>query len=326
MATPDTESGYDTGQPFLERIKLAVASTRIESPHIEFRADGAYRTEGTEWWSKDSVDGMGTKGLLHWERRTFREGAQDAFAMAVNDLYRERCIPYKLTDVVLLGTDDHDAIATYVEGLAELSVEQGIQIGDGESAVLNVLKGSELDVTIAGREVSSEPNRYRPGDILIGIPSSGIHSNGWTRIRRLFPEGITAEMMTPTRIYDEVASLHGLEAVHGLTHVTGDAFRKLTVNGPDVAFYIDTLPETTQGEIFDEIYARWKAEEGLPAADQGMHLEYNNGVGFILGVSPKAADRTLETLPDSWVIGEVRESENPGVHIRSRFTGRSISL
>lgn len=327
MPTPDAESGYDTSQPFLERVKAAVEGTREEkSPFITYREDGAYKVPGAEWWSKDSVDGMGTKGLLHWKHRTFAEGAQDAFAMAVNDLYRDRCIPYKGTNVCLVESDDHEAIAEIIEGLAAQAKQLGIQMGDGEIAILNTINGFELDMTATGCELSELPNRYQAGDILIGLPSSGIHSNGLSRLRRLYGDDYPLEVLTPTRVYSEVAKVHANEDVHGLTHVTGDAFRKLTLNGADVEFYIDHFPFQESGDIFNQIYGCWASTERKQMADHGMYLEYNNGIGFILGVHPDAATDVMEELPDARVIGRVVQSHTPGVTVNSRYSGQLIRL
>ena len=324
-SAPEPVFEYGTSQPFLERIEAAVKSTReAESNYIEYREDGAYR-DGTAWWKRDSADGIGTKGLLHWQHRTFAEAAQDAFAMAVNDLYRDRCVPYKLTNVLLAETDDEEAIAQTIEGLATLAKERGIQMGDGETAILNVLQGFELDVTATGREVRKVPNQYQAGDTLLAIPSSGIHSNGLTLARELFEGEVPAEILTPTRIYDEITKLHYDPDVHGLTHVTGDAFRKLRLNGPDLTFVIDELPVTPASEVFDELYRRLAGRNGS-GADAKMYTSFNNGIGFVIGVRSRVADQMLRLLPDAVAIGSVEHTGDPGVNVRSRYTDRIVSL
>lgn len=324
---PSQETAYDTSQPFLERVLAAVEQTREPgSPYIRYNPDGSYR----ELWDgpkRDSSDTIGTKADLHWQARTFEAAAQDAFAMNANDLYRDRAVPYKLLNTLMIESEDGDAIARIAERLSELSVERGIQMGDGETAILNTMDGFELDVAMTGAVVDESPNAYRPGDVLVGIPSSGIHSNGLSDARRLFDHACPPELLTPTRIYDEVPELLQQYEVHGMTHVTGGGLSKLRTEGLDVQVTNTHPTSTSSADVFYELFDRWAHESGDRAfADRQMHLKFNNGIGFVLGAQPSEAVRLLGVLPDARAIGEVGAGSGTVRVAASRYTGQTVEL
>lgn len=325
--SPQSEKvrSYDTSQPFLERVLAAVERTRrCESPYITYAPDGSYR----ELWDgpkRDSSDTIGTKADLHWQARTFEAAAQDAFAMNANDLYRDRAVPYKLLNTLMIESEDGEAIARIAERLADLSVERDIQMGDGETAILDTMDGFELDVAMTGAVIDGRPNRYRSGDVLIGIPSDGIHSNGLTDARRLFPGDRPASLLTPTRVYDEVPWLFLNHEVHGMTHVTGGGLSKLRADGLD--FEVTKTHLTASSDIFLELFDRWAFTTGDRfMADRQMHLKFNNGIGFVLGVPEGEAGRLLQAAPDAQRIGIVREGSGTVRIVESRYTGQSVEL
>ncbi len=316
------EESYDTRQPFLGRVLAAVERTReIESPFIRYRPDGSY-VESGDFPKRDSSDTIGTKADLHWRSRTFGAAAQDAFAMNANDLYRDRARPYKLLNTLMIEREDHEAIVAIVEELSALSIKRGIQMGDGETAILDTMDGFELDVAMTGAVIDDRPNRYEAGDVLVGIPSSGIHSNGLTDARRLLGTE-RADMRIPTRIYDEVPRLISDFEVHGLTHVTGGGLSKVAV-GTGLDAVVDRLPPVPR--LFEDLFERWAAELGdESAADEQVHRKFNNGVGFVLGVPEQEADGIRAEVPGAEIIGHVA----PGtglVRIKSHHTGRMLAL
>ena len=339
MPQPDSKpdrriEAYDTDQGFLGRIEAAVARTRLtaeQEPRLQFHEDGSYTLTAER--TRDSADTIGTKADLHWQARTFTAAAQDAFAMNFNDLVRDRFEPLKLNNVIMIEREDGDAIAKLTEGLSELSFWQGIQMGDGETAILDTMPGFELAVTMTGVAIDEKKNRYRPGDALIGIPSSGIHSNGLTDARRLFGEDWPRELLTPTRIYDEVPRLikDGHE-IHGLTHVTGGGLSKLRTEGLD--FIVTETHHESSSQIFQQIFERWIDEAGARFSsgteshwvDKRMHLKFNSGIGFVLGCPPDAVEGILQEVPDAQVIGGVREGDGAIVIEQSAYTGRPIEL
>lgn len=318
------EQAYDPDQPFLDRVLAAVERTREQpSAYLEYREDGASRHR-FPFWERHSADTVGTKVQLHWQAGTFGAAAQDAFAMNANDLYRERAVPYHLHNIIMTETEDPQVIASIVERLADLSVERGIHMGEGETAILNTMKDFELGVFMSGAVIGDEPNRYQPGDVLIGIPSSGIHSNGLTDARRLFGSEWSTELLAPTRIYDEIPDLLRQFEIHGLTHITGGGFGKMRTLGLDI--FVDRTHLTPSSAIFEEIFERWRTELGDPEqADLQMHRKFNNGVGFVIGVPEAVAPDVFDALDDAEDIGHIAEG-NGRVHVASHYTGATVTL
>lgn len=330
MPDPDQQriEAYDTNQPFLRRVEAAVERTRLsreQEPRLRFHEDGSYTLTAER--ARDSADTIGTKADLHWQARTFTAAAQDAFAMNANDLYRDRCEPLKLSDVIMIEREDEAAIAELTEGLSDLSVARGVQMGDGETAILDTMPGFELSVTMTGAPIDEAENRYRPGDVLIGIPSSGIHSNGLTDARRLLGEDWPRELLTPTRIYDEIPYLlkKGYE-IHGLTHVTGGGLSKLRMEGLDFRFARTHLNKSA--DIFHELYDRWLVEADGDEfwVDDRMHRKFNSGIGFVLGVPPESVKTILKEIPDAQAVGFVTEGAGLVIIPESKYTGRAVVL
>ena len=331
MSEPESRrvEGYNTDQLFLERVQAAAERTRTNpdrDSRVQFHPDGSYSISAERL--RTSSDTIGTKADLHWHARTFTSAAQDAFAMNYNDLVRERFEPITLTNVIMIEREDQDAITELAKGLADLSVERGIQMGsdDHETAILDTLPGFELAVTMTGAAIDRIPNRYESGDVLIGIPSDGVHSNGLTDARRLFGEDWPCELLTPTRIYDEVPRLirTGHE-IHGLTHVTGGGLSKLRT--PGLNFMISETHPKPSSQIFHRIWELWMDEAGdREWVDRKMHLKFNSGIGFVLGCPPDAVESIQREVPDARIIGEVREGDGAIVIEQSAYTGRSIEL
>lgn len=328
MAEPTQRvEAYNTDQEFLARIEAAVARTRLsveQEPRLQFHEDGSYTLTAER--TRDSADTIGTKADLHWQARTFQAAAQDAFAMNANDLYRDRCEPLKLNNVIMIEREDEDAIAELTEGLSDLSVARGIQMGDGETAILDTMPGFELSVTMTGAAIDDAENRYQHGDVLIGIPSSGIHSNGLTDARRLFGEDWPRKLVTPTRIYDEIPHLlkKGYE-IHGLTHVTGGGLSKL--RDKELDFLIEETHPTGSSVILRDIYNRWLAEAGDEAwVDKRMHLKFNSGIGFVLGCPSYMTETVLGWIPDAQEIGYVQMGRGRVIVPHSDYTGQRVEL
>jgi phosphoribosylformylglycinamidine cyclo-ligase len=329
MSKPDQRvEAYNTDQPFLERIQSAVERTRLtpeQEPRLRFHPDGSYTLAAER--TRDSADTIGTKADLHWQARTFTAAAQDAFAMNANDLYRDRCEPLKLNNVIMIEREDEEAIAELTEGLSDLSRARGVQMGDGETAILDTMPGFELAVAMTGVPVDDAENRYRPGDVLIGIPSNGIHSNGLTDARRLFGAEWPRELLNPTRIYDEVPTLLKKlgPGVHGLTHVTGGGLSKL--RDPELDFLIEETHLTGSSMIFHDVYGRWLAEAGDEAwVDRKMHLKFNSGIGFVVGCPPSMTAEVLGWVPDACEIGYVQMGRGRVIIPRSDYTGNRVEL
>jgi phosphoribosylformylglycinamidine cyclo-ligase len=264
----------------------------------------------------DHMDGIGTKGLFHWERRTFRQAAQDAFAMNLNDLAVSRAEPVKMLDHIVLPEDDHEAVLMVVDELARLCREYRLALVGGETSVQDTMRGMDVTVAMSGVCRKNYGNAFRPGDALVGIASSGLHSNGFTKVRQVLGDIFRPEYVVPTRLYWRQAQEACKGDVRGMCHVTGGAFTKLLPYLPNATARITRKHGLLPQAIFRELHA-----EGVTDAE--MYKTFNCGVGYILGVPTKRAGDICR-LVGGEVIGEVTKGER-SVVIDSMFSGESVT-
>ena len=174
-----------------------------------------------------STDGVGTKLILARERGRLRDCGADLAAHCINDVITTGAEPLFLLDYVAANRIDLEQVAALVEGAADVCRAAGVALVGGETAELpGIYRDDELDfagtcVGLVERERLIDGSRIREGDAVIGFPSSGVHANGFTLVRRLLQEEDYGgdDLLAPTRLYlDEVRALR---EVHGLAHVTG---------------------------------------------------------------------------------------------------------
>jgi phosphoribosylformylglycinamidine cyclo-ligase len=273
------------------------------------------------------TDGVGTKLIVAEETRRFDTIGIDCVAMNVNDLVCVGAEPLAMVDYIAVEHADPDVLRAIGAGLKAGAERAGIEIPGGELAQLpEMIKGhpSPLGIDLVGAAVGTVAldrivtgDSIAPGDTVIGLPSSGIHSNGFTLARRaLFERGRTTlydvlpelgrplaeELLEPTEIYvPAVIELvrSGL-AVHGLSHITGDGLLNLLRLNDSVGYTIDTpLPA-------QPIFALIASAGDLTA--QEMHQVFNMGTGFCCIVSAADAEGALALLrkhyPEAQRIGE----------------------
>ncbi|MDD4127191.1 MAG: AIR synthase-related protein, partial [Methanomicrobium sp.] len=157
------------------------------------------------------------------------------------------------------------------------------------------------------------------GDIIIGVPSSGIHSNGLTLARKIvedcgsydmmMPWGKTLgeELLTPTRIYSEVLTVTAVCSVHGMCHITGSGLRNLTRLGK---FGFDITNPLTPQPVYD-----WMQKEGN-VDEHEMYRTFNMGMGYVFVVSLSDAEKVLKIVPDAKVVGKIIEEE--GIRLKGK--------
>jgi len=266
-------------------------------------------------------DGIGTKGIYHWQKRTFKNAVLDALAMNLNDLVIMGAKPYAVVDHLLLPRDDKEIILEIIKHLSQECRKRNIAISGGEISYHNNLEGIDLSITMLGFIEKVRVNRFKTGDVLIGIASSGLHSNGFTKVREIFGKKTKAEFTTPTLIYfDAVFSLLKKFNIHGMIHVTGGAFTKLKDILKNADAVIKRNHKLKPQKIFMEIY-----KKGI--SDEEMYGIFNCGIGFILSVSPKEAGKILSEIKNfkSGVIGEILPG-NGKIKIESSFSNKKITL
>lgn len=275
------------------------------------------------------VDGIGTKGFYHWRAKSFHAAVKDAIAMNLNDLALARAIPYEITDHIILPEDDHNAFITIVEHLAEECILRDIAITGGESSVHTTQEGLEISISMSGFVARQERNNARADDILIGIQSSGLHSNGFTKVRELFGDDIRDEFTVPTNIYLDLVRvicqkemLENRKIINGMIHVTGGAYTKIKNMLLDKDAVITSAHSLLPQPIFYEIH-----EKGVSCED--IYMIFNCGIGFVMSVSKWNAEYCLATIRNSGknadIIGEIREGRG-NIKIQSMFSKKEIVL
>ncbi len=263
------------------------------------------------------ADGVGTKMVLAERLGRFETIGIDCIAMNVNDLVCVGAEPIALVDTILCREADPEVIGAIGVGLRRGAELSGIEIPGGEIAqVGDVVSGWELSGSSIGlveldSVVSGE--RIEAGDALIGLPSSGLHSNGYTLARSALDaipldderlgRALGDVLLEPTTIYvGAVLELLGSAAdVRGLAHITGDGLNNLLRLSRQVGYEISApLPVPP---VFGLI-----AEQGAVEIDE-MYAVFNMGLGFVVVVPDADADAAVELLsahhPGSGRIGRV---------------------
>lgn len=265
-----------------------------------------------------AVDGVGTKMLIADELRDWKTVGIDCIAMNVNDLYVMNIEPVAFVDYIATDDISIEKMGEIGQGLNEGARLANINIVGGETATLRgLVNGLDLAGTCLGIQMKDKVipgDQISPGDLIVGVPSSGIHSNGLTLARRIVEEcasyetvlsnkkTLGEELLTPTRIYHEVLKATGICSIHGMCHVTGGGllnFRRLA----DFGFAITDPLEIPA--IF-----KWLQESGS-VSDVEMYRTFNMGMGYALIAPPKSVPAIRSVIPDSRVVGKV--TEEPGV-------------
>lgn len=282
-----------------------------------------------------STDGVGTKLLVAQMLGKYDTVGIDCIAMNVNDILCVGARPLALLDYIAVERADPGMLDAIAAGLERGAAEAAISIPGGELAqVAELIRGARPDAgfDLVGTAVGLVAldriivgDGLRDGDVVIGLASSGIHSNGLSLARKaLFDaaghapgdridelgRSVGLELLEPTRIYVRpiLALLAAVHRVRALAHITGDGLLNLLRVKSEVGFEIDALPEPPP--IFRLIQAAGEVETAE------MYRVFNMGIGFCAVVPADDADRALEALagagaPDARRIGVVR-AERPG--------------
>ncbi|MBR2465353.1 MAG: phosphoribosylformylglycinamidine cyclo-ligase [Clostridia bacterium] len=279
------------------------------------------------------TDGCGTKVKLAILMDKHDTIGIDAVAMCVNDIICCGAKPLFFLDYIACGKNVPEKIASIVSGVAEGCVQSGAALIGGETAEHPGLMPVE-DYDLAGFAVGIvdkkkiiDNKKMKAGDVIIALPSTGIHSNGFSLCRKVFdidnnnPElykareelggrTIAEALLTPTRIYvKSILALLEKVAVKGISHITGGGFyENIPRSIPDGLGAKINKADVKVLPIFDLI----KEFGNIPERD--MFNTYNMGVGMSVVVSPEDVDAALEILrangDDAYVIGEIIESDD----------------
>ncbi|MBF0388285.1 MAG: phosphoribosylformylglycinamidine cyclo-ligase [Candidatus Omnitrophica bacterium] len=313
-------SGVDIqkADAFVGAIKGLVRSTRQPGVMDRTRAFGslfALPKGYKEPVLVSSTDGVGTKLLIANHVGKHDTVGIDLVAMNVNDVLCVGAKPLFFLDYVGCGRVDKKVLVEVMKGVAEGCRQAGCALIGGETAEMPGMYKPE-DYDLAGFTVGVvekakiiDGSNIRPGDVVIGLPSSGAHSNGYSLVRKVFSlaeqKTYARLILEPTRIYvKNILPLVGKFAIHGMAHNTGGAFyEKLTKCLPDACALEITKGAWPLPEIFQLIMKK------ANIAESELYRTFNMGVGFIVVVSPKDAPGVqkalIKTGMPSYVIGRV---------------------
>jgi phosphoribosylformylglycinamidine cyclo-ligase len=312
------ESGVDidAGDALVERIKPL--AKRTMRPEVLAGIGGFGALVEISKRFKEPVlvagtDGVGTKLLLALALNRHDTIGIDLVAMSVNDVLVQGAEPLFFLDYFACGKLDVDVAASVIKGIAQGCEDAGCALIGGETAEMPGmyppgkydLAGFAVGVVEKARVIDGRS--IAPGDVVIGIASSGPHSNGFSLIRRIVEqsgadlrapfEGATlgAALLAPTRIYVKpVLALMQALPVKGMAHITGGG---LVENVPRM------LQPGLQARLVRSSWTRpqifsWLQRHGNVADDE-MHRVFNCGIGMVLVVAPELADRAIELLADA---------------------------
>jgi phosphoribosylformylglycinamidine cyclo-ligase len=268
-----------------------------------------------------TTDGVGTKMLIADHMQDWSTVGIDCIAMNVNDLYVMNMEPVAFVDYIATDKLSVEKMAQIGIGLNEGARQSNIDIVGGETASLRgLVNGLDLAGTCLGMQKKDKiitGKSIQPGDTIIGVPSTGVHSNGLSLARSVVEKyasydeelkngrTIGQELLKPTRIYHE--SLHVAETctIHGMCHITGGGllnFRRLSPHG----FRFTTpLPPI---EIFS-----WIQETGNVSTLE-MYRTFNMGMGYSFIVPKDSAASVMKAVNGAQVVGEI--VKEPGVWLR----------
>jgi phosphoribosylformylglycinamidine cyclo-ligase len=274
------------------------------------------------------TDGAGSKVMVAEAMQAWDTIGIDCIAMNVNDALCVGAEPVAFVDYLALE-EHRDGFAKQAgEGLAEGARQANVAIVGGETATLpGVVEGFDVAGTclaVAHADELVTGQQVQPGDRVIGVPSSGIHSNGLTLAREAVDRAgldytdtvleldrpIGRELLEPTRIYtDPVLDLLDRVPPHGLVHVTGGGVRNFPRARGDVAYHLDNWPEPPA--VFDAVQRLGDVPE------RELFETFNMGVGFAAIVDEAHVGETLDALSeDAFELGHVTDGE--GVELPER--------
>lgn len=333
LSYKDAGVDIEAGDHLVERIKSVAKKTR--RPEVLAGLGGfAALTEIPEGYRQpvlvSGTDGVGTKLKLALQLKRHETIGIDLVAMCVNDIVVCGAEPLFFLDYYATGHLDVETAATVISGIGEGCLQAGCSLVGGETAEMpGMYEGDDYDlagfaVGVVEKSAIIDGRQVKAGDVLIGLASHGVHSNGYSLVRKIIEvsqadlsqtldgKPLADLLMSPTRIYIKpILALMKQLPVHAMAHITGGG---LPGNLPRV------LPAGTLARIDEQSWEwpaifRWLQEKGGVARDE-MYRTFNCGVGMVLVVAADKADEAIAHLraagETAWRIGEIAQSEGAG--------------
>ncbi len=328
----DIEKGYES----VERIKKHIEATKNLGAIDEFGGFGGlfnlFKYNYKEPVLVSGTDGIGTKLLLAMEAEKFDEIGIDLVAMCANDVLTCGARPLFFLDYLAVNKNEPEKIEELVAGVSKGCIKSGCALIGGETAEMpGLYQDKHFDmagfvVGVVEKEKQINGSKIKTGDKVIGLKSSGIHSNGYSLVRKLLNDNnvdyqnemlngqkLINRLLVPTKIYVQpILSLLDEIDVNGMAHITGGGFIE---NIPRILGSKGIKINKGSWEI-DEIFTYLQKLGNIP--ENEMYNIFNMSIGFIVVVDENDAEKTLEILRQNGeecsIIGEI--TDNEGVVIK----------
>ena len=306
-----------------------------------------------EKWLDLTIEGVGTKVLIAQLISKYDTIGVDAVAMAVNDVIRSGATPLAISDNIHAQASNPDLVKPWLEGItdgasqSECPVVSG-EIGDVAEIINGISEGAGFDMVVASiGQVSKDKiiSGYgiKPNDVIIGLPSSGLHSNGITLARKILlkqwggkylpndhPEGLSQEValeiLEPTKIYvKSFLRLSESVKIKGAVHITGDAYLKfnnLAKFSLGIGFSFDNFKPQPIFELIQEA----AKDYCLDITDEEMFRTFNMGWGFGIIVAKEDRDDALDVLAKTGAQPEQIGKVTAKPEITVQYRGKKLLL
>ena len=257
-----------------------------------------------------AVDGVGSKIKHLIKHEMYEEIGKDCFAMCYNDLLCVGANPIGFSDHITSTQQDSHIIPKVISGILDYCGFSFTVLTGGETEILQQtnfhISGSIMGTVQKDNLIDG--SRVESGDVILGLPSSGIHANGWTAISKRMPELISPENLTATKIYArEIMTLMARVYPQAIVNITGGGFRNL-----------ERIPKNLQYELtFDytpDVFKDLRCE----FSHQELYTTFNMGIGMMVIVREDNIGMSLDAMKGSRVIGKVVENDRPNVVVNGQ--------
>ena len=311
----DKEEGYKT----VDKIKSAVAETHNKNVLNNLGSFGAFYEIGgyRNPVLVSGTDGVGTKLKVALDTKKYDSIGIDCFAMCANDIVCHGAKPLFFLDYLACGKLDADVAAEIVMGMVKACKDNECALIGGETAEMpGMYQPGDYDVAgfcvgIVEKDQVIDGSKIKKADKIIALPSSGFHSNGFSLVRKIFPdfneefEGkpIHETLLIPTKLYyQNIKKLMENIEINGIAHITGGG---LIENVPRII--PNGLCATINEKEIKVPSVMLELERRGNIDRMEMHGTFNMGVGMTVVVDEKYVDKCLELIPDAYIIGEITE-------------------
>lgn len=344
MTYADAGVSIDSGNELVQSIKSAVASTRRPGTDAEIGGFGGSFDFTAAGYTEpptliQAIDGVGTKLKIAFAMDDFSTVGIDLVAMNVNDLVVQGAEPLTFMDYYACSTLSVPDAVRFVEGVARGCIDAGCALVGGETAEMpGMYQGKEFDAGGAatgalkkGQKILPDTKSMKEGDVLLGLGSAGVHSNGFSLVRKIVERAgleytdrapwkssttVGASLLTPTRIYVKpLLAAVAKDLLLGMAHITGGGLE-------------DNIPRMLPKNLAAEVDAgTWPVPEVLKwlkkaggVSEREFARTWNTGLGMVIVVSESKAKQAVETLEGAgekvYTIGKLIKHDGEGVVLR----------